>query len=83
MVTGEPAAAFDGEDLDLASGSGVRARCLLSDIEVGEMLALTSRNPGLAHELPAWCRGTGNELVGVEPDGDGGSTGSVAGSAPR
>ena len=26
-------------------------------------------NPALAHELPAWCRGTGHELVAAEPDG--------------
>ena len=70
VVTGEPAATFDGEDLDLASGLVFALDVCLSDIEVGEVLALTSRSPGLAHELPAWCRGTGHELVGVEPDGD-------------
>ena len=46
------------------SGSGVRAgRAACPTSSVGEVLELTSRNPGLAHELPAWCRGTGNELV--------------------
>ena len=29
-----------------------------------------STNPALAHELPAWCRGTGHELVASEADGD-------------
>ncbi len=42
----------------------------LSDIEPGEVLELSSANAGLAHELPAWCRGTGHELVATEPDGD-------------
>jgi hypothetical protein len=41
----------------------------LSDIEPGQVMELTSSNPGLAFELPAWCRGTGNELVDRAPDG--------------
>ena len=72
MVTelGDPAARFDGEALDLASGLIFALDVCLSDIEVGEVLELSSTNPGLVHELPAWCRGTGHELVAAEPDGD-------------
>jgi TusA-related sulfurtransferase len=71
MVTspGEPAASFDGEDLDLASGLIFALDVCLSDIEVGEVLELRSRNPAVGHELPAWCRGTGHRLVATEPDG--------------
>jgi TusA-related sulfurtransferase len=71
MVTdvGEPAAHFDAEDLDLASGLIFALDVCLSDIEVGQVLELSSSNPGLVHELPAWCRGTGHELVASEPDG--------------
>ena len=29
-----------------------------------------STNAGLVHELPAWCRGTGHELVASGPDGE-------------
>jgi TusA-related sulfurtransferase len=65
----EPAARFDGEDLDLASGLIFALDVCLSDVEVGEVLELSSTNPALAHELPAWCRGTGHELLGSEPDG--------------
>jgi TusA-related sulfurtransferase len=72
MVTelGEPAARFDGEGLDLASGLIFALDVCLSDIEVGQVLELSSANPGLVHELPPWCRGTGHELVAAEPDGD-------------
>ena len=74
MVTREPDESrprtFDGEDLDLASGLIFALDVCLSDVEVGQVLELTSTNPALAHELPAWCRGTGHELVGAEPDGD-------------
>ena len=59
MVTqpAEPAARFDAEDLDLASGLIFALDVCLSDIEVGEVLELTSTNPAVGHELPAWCRG--------------------------
>ncbi len=66
----EAAARFDGEDLDLASGLIFALDVCLSDIEVGEVLELSSWNPAIAHELPAWCRGTGHELVGAEPNAD-------------
>jgi len=66
----EPAASFDGEDLDLSSGLIFALDVCLSDVEVGQVLELTSTNAAIAHELPAWCRGTGHELVGAEPDGD-------------
>ena len=52
---GEPAASFDAEDLDLASGL-IFALDVCLDIEVGEVLELRSRNPAVAHELPVWCR---------------------------
>src|SRR4029453_12085849 len=73
MVTSpaEPAASFDAEDLDLASGLIFALDVCLSDIEVGEVLELTSRNPTVAHELPAWCRGPAHPLVAPEPDGVG------------
>jgi hypothetical protein len=67
--TGAPAARFDAEDLDLAGGLTFVLDVLLSDVRVGETIEITSRNPGLTHELPAWARGTGNELVASEPDG--------------
>jgi len=70
MVTEDPAARFDGESLDLASGLLFALDVCLSDIEVGQVLELSSSNAGLVHELPAWCRGTGHELVSSEPDGD-------------
>lgn len=61
--TDEPVAAYDGADLDLASGLMFALDVLLSDIEPGEILELTSSNAALRYELPAWCRGTGNEVV--------------------
>ena len=56
---------------------------LLSDVVSARTIEIASRNPGLVHELPAWCRGTGNELVASEPDGDRRSTASAEASGPR
>ncbi len=69
--TGSPAVAFDAGDLDLAGGLTFVLDVLLSDVHAGETIEITSRNRGLIHELPAWARGTGNELVTSEPDGAG------------
>jgi TusA-related sulfurtransferase len=66
----EPSARFDGERLGLAEGLLFALDVCLSDIRPGEVLELTSANPAVAFELPAWCRGAGHELIASEPDGD-------------
>ena len=61
---------YDGADLGLAEGLMFAIDVHLSDLAPGETLEIVSSNPGLVHELPAWCRGTGHRLVLVQPDGD-------------
>lgn len=61
---------YDAADLDLAGGLMFVLDVLLSDLGEGEVLEIASTNPGLEHELPAWARGTGNELIASESDGD-------------
>ncbi|MEA2551753.1 MAG: 5-methyltetrahydropteroyltriglutamate--homocysteine methyltransferase, partial [Actinomycetota bacterium] len=68
----EPAAQYDGAALGLAEGLMFALDVCLSEVEPGQVLELTSANPSLAHELPAWCRGTGHELVARET-ADGGA----------
>ena len=63
-------ARYDGADLGLAEGLMFAIDVHLSDLAPGEVLEVSSTNPGLAHELPAWCTGTGHRLVASEPDGD-------------
>jgi TusA-related sulfurtransferase len=73
MVSGgapEPSGRFDGERLGLAEGLMFALDVSLSDIQPGEVLELTSANPSVAFELPAWCRGAGHELITSDPDGD-------------
>jgi TusA-related sulfurtransferase len=64
------AARYDAEDLGLAEGLTFAIDVQLSDVGVGEVVEITSTNPGLAHELGPWCRGVRHELVATEPDGD-------------
>ena len=60
------------EDLDLAGGLVFVLDVLLSATSASARRSrCSSANAGLVHELPAWCRGTGNELVASEPEGDG------------
>jgi TusA-related sulfurtransferase len=67
----DPVATYDGGSVGLADGLMFAIDVCLSDLEVGEVLEVSSANAGLQHELPPWCRGIGHELVASEPDGDG------------
>ncbi|MEA2520428.1 MAG: hypothetical protein QOI81_74 [Actinomycetota bacterium] len=67
----EPAARYDGAALGLAEGLMFALDVCLSEVEPGQILELTSTNPSLEHALPAWCRGTGHELVAREAADDG------------
>jgi hypothetical protein len=55
--------AFDGGDLGLADGLMFALDVHLSEIEPGETVEFTSSNHAVAHELRAWCRTSGHELV--------------------
>jgi peroxiredoxin family protein len=35
----------------------------------GQLLKVTASDMGFKKDLPAWCRSTGNEVVGIESDG--------------
>lgn len=43
----------------------------LKELEVGQVLELLSDDEGIKEDMPAWCRTTGNELLGIEEE-DGG-----------
>jgi len=49
---------------DLGCGELVlELRMRLSSMQPGQVLRLTSRDPGSPQDLPAWCRMTGHTLV--------------------
>jgi tRNA 2-thiouridine synthesizing protein A len=43
----------------------------LSNVAVGEVLAVVAEDPAAAHDIPAWCRMREQEYVGADTAGDG------------
>ena len=43
----------------------------LSEVEVGELLAVVAHDPAAAVDVPAWCRMKAQEYVGVDAADDG------------
>ncbi len=38
----------------------------MKEMKPGEVLKIVSDDPGVKEDMPAWCKSTGNELVGIE-----------------
>lgn len=38
----------------------------MKELEVGEMLEVLATESGIREDMPAWCRATGNEYLGLE-----------------
>lgn len=65
--TGLPAAdaSFDGGDLDCGNGLLLLIRRHIDPLPRGGLLEIVSSEISVREDLPAWCRLTGNELVGT------------------
>ena len=61
---------FDGGDLDCGSGLALLLREHISQLVVGGVLEMRSREPTVADDLPPWCRMTGHEYLGSVPAAD-------------
>jgi TusA-related sulfurtransferase len=42
----------------------------LKELRVGEVLEVVSTDEGIAADMPAWCKMTGQEYLGMEKEGD-------------
>ena len=42
----------------------------IKEIKVGEVLEIISTDKGIKEDVPAWCRQTGQEYVGLEEEGE-------------
>jgi TusA-related sulfurtransferase len=42
----------------------------IKELRIGEILEVVSTDEGIAADMPAWCRMTGQEYLGLEKDGD-------------
>lgn len=85
-----PDAVCDGGDLDAGSGLLMLIRGALEQLPEGGILEVRSREPSVAHDLPAWCRITGHPLCGIASGQDhtkyfvqrGGLRGVIASETP-
>ena len=41
----------------------------LKGIEKGQVLEILADDEGIKEDMPAWCKTTGNELLGIEEEG--------------
>lgn len=42
----------------------------IKELKVGQVLEVMSTDEGIREDMPAWCRQTGQEFLGLEEDGD-------------
>ena len=40
----------------------------LKELKPGEILEVVADDKGIKQDMPAWCKTTGNELVGIEEE---------------
>jgi TusA-related sulfurtransferase len=42
----------------------------IKEMEIGQVLEVFSTDEGIKEDMPAWCRQTGQEFLGMEEEGD-------------
>ncbi len=47
----------------------VKVANAIKTIEVGGVVEASATDPGILADIPAWCHGTGHELLGIERNG--------------
>jgi len=48
----------------------VKTAAKIRELEPGQVLEVVSTDEGIKEDMPAWCKATGHEFLGVEQDGD-------------
>jgi TusA-related sulfurtransferase len=65
-----PTAILPADDLDMTSGLTLLLERLVDRLPEGAIVEVESREPGVAHDLPAWCRFCGHTFLGRAGDDD-------------
>jgi len=47
----------------------VKVSKAIKDISIGEAIEATATDPGVLMDIPAWCKGSGNEMLKMDKDG--------------
>ena len=45
-----------------------RAQDRIAELETGDTLMVTATDPGALHDIPAWCRIHGHEVISAQRD---------------
>ena len=48
----------------------IRSQDRIQQLQPGDTLAVTCTDPGAKHDIPAWCRVNGHEVVSIEEQQD-------------
>jgi len=48
----------------------IRTQQKVEQMQAGQTLAVHCTDPGAIHDIPAWCRVNGHELLDIEHQGD-------------
>jgi TusA-related sulfurtransferase len=48
----------------------IRTAQKMKRMEIGEVLEVLSTDKGILEDMPAWCRQTGQEFLGIEEEDD-------------
>lgn len=46
----------------------IKTREKMKELEVGQVLEVIADDEGIKADMPAWCKSTGNEFLGVEEE---------------
>jgi TusA-related sulfurtransferase len=41
----------------------------IKELQIGQVLEILADDKGIKQDMPAWCRTTGNECLGIEESG--------------
>jgi len=42
----------------------------IKELKPGQILEIISTDEGIKEDMPAWCKATGNDFLGIEQDGE-------------
>lgn len=46
----------------------IKTKERMEELDIGQVLEVIADDKGIVADMPAWCRSTGNELLGLEEE---------------
>lgn len=48
----------------------IKTAAKIKELQPGQVLEILSTDEGIKEDMPAWCKATENEFLGIEEEGD-------------